>query len=81
MDVKLTLKLDEAIIKKAKIFAQENNISLSRMIENYLLQVTAKNTPTTKITTLVKSLSGIIDPVIAENYQSVTTDLLIQKLK
>lgn len=81
MDVKLTLKLDEEVIKKAKIFAQENNTSLSRLIENYLLQITSESTSTTKITSLVKSLSGIIDSSIGENYQSETTDLIIQKLK
>lgn len=81
MDVKLTLKLDEDIIKKAKVFAQENNTSLSRMIENYLLQITSENASPTKITSLVKSLSGIIDMNISENYQDETTDFLIQKHK
>lgn len=80
MDVKLTLKLDEEIIKKAKLFAAENNTSLSRMIENYLLQITSNSTTETKITTLVKSLSGIIDSELVEDYKKQTTDHLIQKL-
>jgi len=80
MDVKLTLKLDEEIIKKAKLFAAENNTSLSRMIENYLLQITSKNISNTKVTTLVKSLSGIIDADLGENYKKTTTDFLIKKL-
>jgi hypothetical protein len=80
MDVKLTLKLDEEIIKKAKLFAIENNTSLSRLIENYLLQITTESTSNTKITTLVKSLSGIIDADLGENYKKHTTDFLIQKL-
>jgi hypothetical protein len=80
MDVKLTLKLDEEIIKKAKLFAAENNTSLSRMIENYLLQITSEKTTDTKITTLVKSLSGIIDSHLGEDYKKETTDFLIQKL-
>lgn len=80
MDVKLTLKLDEDIIKKAKLFAAENNTSLSRMIENYLLQITPEATTETKITTLVKSLSGIIDSKLVGDYKKQTTDHLIQKL-
>lgn len=80
MDVKLTLKLDEDIIKKAKLFAAQNNTSLSRLIENYLLQITSESTSNTKITTLVKSLSGIIDVDITKNDKDATTDFLIQKL-
>jgi len=33
MDVKITLSFDEAIIKKAKAFADAQNISLSRLTE------------------------------------------------
>jgi hypothetical protein len=81
MDVKLTLKLDEDIIKKAKVFALENNTSLSRLIENYLLKITTDNNEPVKITSLVKSLSGIIDSKIGNNYQNETIDFLINKLK
>ena len=36
MDAKLTLKLNKETIKKAKRYAKENNISLSRLIEKQL---------------------------------------------
>ena len=36
MDTKLTLKLDQSIIQKAKKYAKNRNISLSRLIENQL---------------------------------------------
>jgi hypothetical protein len=39
MDTKLTLSFDEAIIIKAKNFAERNNISLSRMVEHLLSKV------------------------------------------
>ncbi len=42
MDTKLTLSFDEAIIIKAKNFAERNNISLSRMIEHLLSKVVEK---------------------------------------
>ena len=36
MDKKLTLKLDELVIEKAKVYASTHKKSLSRMIESYL---------------------------------------------
>lgn len=41
MDSKITLSFDEAVIKKAKKYAAENNTSLSRMIEFLLQKVTS----------------------------------------
>ncbi len=43
MDAKITLSFDEAIIKKAKRYAEANNISLSRMIEFLLEKITTSN--------------------------------------
>lgn len=40
MDNKLTLKLDEEIIERAKKYASEKKVSLSRLIENYLDSIT-----------------------------------------
>ena len=40
MDTKLTLKLDQEVIEKAKRFAQGQQTSLSQLIENYLLNLT-----------------------------------------
>lgn len=42
MDTKLTLSFDQNIIDKAKKYAATHNISLSRLIEHLLTQVTAK---------------------------------------
>lgn len=41
MDVKITLSFDETIIRKAKNYAKNNNISLSRLTEFLLRQVTS----------------------------------------
>ncbi|MBS1599203.1 MAG: hypothetical protein JST75_13345 [Bacteroidetes bacterium] len=40
MDTKITLSFNEAIIKKAKKYADANNISLSRLIEFLLTKIT-----------------------------------------
>lgn len=41
MDAKLTLSFNQDIVTKAKKYASDNNISLSRLIEHLLTQVTA----------------------------------------
>ena len=43
MDAKITLSFDEAVIKKAKRYAENNNISLSRLTEFLLSKVTSNN--------------------------------------
>ncbi|WP_421939711.1 DUF6364 family protein [Pedobacter sp.] len=45
MDAKLTLSFDKDIVERAKKYAAEQNISLSRLIEHLLTQVTAKPYP------------------------------------
>lgn len=41
MNAKLTLSFNEEVINKAKKYAEENNISLSRLIEFLLTKVTS----------------------------------------
>ena len=43
MDAKITLRFDETVIKKAKSYAENNNISLSRLIEFLLSKVTSNS--------------------------------------
>ncbi|MGQ7856056.1 DUF6364 family protein [Pedobacter sp. WC2501] len=42
MDAKLTLSFNQNVVDRAKKYAAENNISLSRLVEHLLTQVTAK---------------------------------------
>lgn len=42
MDTKITLSFDEQVIAKAKAFAEQNNISLSRLTEFLLSKVVDK---------------------------------------
>ena len=39
MATKLTLSLDKEIIERAKVYAREHNVSLSYLVENYLLRM------------------------------------------
>lgn len=43
MDAKITLSFDESVITKAKRFADDNNISLSRLTEFLLSKVTSSS--------------------------------------
>ncbi|MFZ1369545.1 MAG: DUF6364 family protein [Ferruginibacter sp.] len=43
MDAKITLSFDESVIKKAKKYAENNNISLSRLTEFLLRKVTSSS--------------------------------------
>jgi len=43
MDAKITLSFDESVIIKAKRYADDNNISLSRLTEFLLRKVTSSN--------------------------------------
>lgn len=61
MDKKLTLSLNQRIIEQAKKYAKLNNTSLSKLIESYLATITATTSDNSKITPLVKSLSGVIE--------------------
>jgi hypothetical protein len=45
MDAKVTLSFDNAVINKAKQYAEANNISLSRLVEFLLNKATSGNYP------------------------------------
>ena len=80
MDSKLTLKLDQSIIERAKAYAKEKNISLSKMIENYLQALTKKQTREIEISPLVESLTGVIK-LQDDDYKKDYSDYLIEKYK
>lgn len=80
MDTKLTLKLDKSIIERAKGYAKEKNISLSKMIENYLKAITGKQNKEIVISPLVESLIGVINPLDTD-YKKDYTDYLSDKYK
>lgn len=43
MDAKVTLSFNQSIIEKAKAYAEQHNISLSRLVEFLLKQTTSGN--------------------------------------
>jgi hypothetical protein len=82
MDTKLTLKLDQEIIEKAKHYASEKKLSLSRIIENYLNSLTSdKTNDDIQISPFVKSLSSGISIPADYDYKKERADYLDQKYK
>lgn len=82
MDTKLTLKLNQEIIEKAKVYASEKKISLSRVVENYLKSLTSENKEDNfEISSFVKSLSSEIKIDVDYDYKNDRADYLEKKYK
>ena len=83
METKLTLRLNDNVIGRAKIYARSHKISLSKMIESYLDSITKQKEEEKKIpiTPLVDSLSGVIDLPADFDYKKKYRDYLEEKYK
>jgi hypothetical protein len=79
MDTKLTIKLDNDVIARAKKYALSRKTSLSKMIESYLDTVTKPDSDDIEITPLVKSLSGVISLPENYDYKKDRTEYLVRK--
>ncbi len=79
MNAKLTLKLDNKVIDRAKKYAEKRNTSLSKMIESYLDSVTREDSSGIEITPLVENLSGVIKLPADYDHRKDYTDYLDQK--
>ena len=60
MTTKLTLRLDEAVIKKAKKTARRQGVSLSRMVEDYFKSVARLQENGTKESPILSEIAGIL---------------------
>ncbi len=82
MDAKLTLKLNQEIIERAKHYASEKKLSLSRLIENYLNSLTSEKTnDEIQISDFVKSMSSEIKLPADFDYKKERANYLEQKYK
>ena len=85
MDTKLTLKLDEFVIKRAKEYASSHKRSLSRIIESYLRSLISRekddNKSDLEISPFVKSMSTGVNIPSDFDYKSEIFNHLIEKHK
>lgn len=65
MVTNLTIKLDEHIVERAKMYAKERNTSLPKLVSNYFHELTMESSEEEEISPLIQSLSGIV-PYISE---------------
>ena len=78
MNTKLTLNIDDNIIEEAKLYAKDNSVSLSKLIENYLQSLTKRKSNKVKISPLVESLTGVIS-LEGDDYKKEYSDYLAKK--
>jgi hypothetical protein len=81
MNANLTLSLDRDTIEHAKNFARSRHKSLSRVVEDYLRQVTRAETQDEEITPLVAELSGVVSAENGERYGAEYADYLTEKYR
>ncbi len=82
MDTKLTLKLNQKIIEKAKEYASNKKMSLSRLIEAYLQSLTTENdTSEFEISPFVKSIATGTEIPTDLDYKKDYSDYLMEKYK
>ncbi|MCZ4221711.1 DUF6364 family protein [Pedobacter rhodius] len=69
MNTKLTLTIDESVIKQAKAYAEKQGRSLSAVVENYLKAVTKNEENDTELSPIVKSLKGAFKMSVDFDYK------------
>ena len=80
MDQKLTLKLDSMAIELAKAYAEKTQISLSKIVESYFLQLAEKGGKNEKqVSARIKKLSGISPIKERTRAEKSYTDYLLNK--
>jgi hypothetical protein len=65
---KLTLSVDPSVVARAKRYAKQNGISLSRMVETYLASISAPPAAK-KMPPVLRSLRGILNRADPEDYK------------
>lgn len=82
MNTKLTLTIEQTIIKKAKKYARQKGRSLSDIIENYLKIITKnKSKSDIEVAPLTKSLKGTFKAPDDFDYKKQLTKGLSEKYR
>jgi hypothetical protein len=79
MTTKLTLTIEDSVIKTAKKYAQKRGRSLSGLIENYLRTLSSKDSGADNISPRVKRLSGSIKLPKDFDYKRSLEDAITEK--
>lgn len=82
MQSKLTLTVDQDVIKNAKDYAKQYNRSLSNIVEEYLKSLSVNKTKSkkTKYNKIVNELKGAVkDPDRNKSYKEMLKEAKIEK--
>ncbi|MEZ4851175.1 MAG: DUF6364 family protein [Bacteroidia bacterium] len=80
MKTKLTISLNKDVVLLAKKYAKQHNVSLSFLVEKYLLKIVSEFQSTTDSkASIVNELSGIISLESDYDYKKDYTDYLNEK--
>ena len=77
MGTYLTIKLDEHIVERAKMYAKERNTSLPNLVSNYFHELTMESSEEEEISPLIQSLSGIVPYISEKDEKEMYTHYLI----
>jgi Holliday junction resolvase RusA-like endonuclease len=80
MNATLTLSLEDKVFAQVENYVQEQEIPLSKLIENYLISlVSIKKSKRKTINPIVEELTGIIPDMETDNYKKEYQDYLTKK--
>jgi len=79
MTTKLTLTVEQNVIKSAKNYAQASGKSLSELIENYLKTLITKTSDDQELSPKVKKLMGKVKLPANFDYKKSLTEELVKK--
>jgi hypothetical protein len=79
MNAKLTLKLDEEVIEKAKAYAERRGTSLSRIVEGYFAGLTQKQQSVRRPPGVVGELAGLLTGLQIEDEKEGYAEYLTKK--
>lgn len=79
MQTKLTLKLDDEIIRLTKEYGKEKNESLSKLVEDFFRSLTTIKSASHKYSPLVEELSGVISVESIESIDENEYTIFLEK--
>ena len=78
----LTLNIDQNVIKKAEVYAENANTTVPKLIEEYLLSISSNvgvDNNNVHLGPITKQLAGIIKLNKDINHKEILTDALMEK--
>ena len=82
MLTKLTLTIDQSVVEQAKEYAQQKNRSVSRIVEEYLENITNNQNHTFSLSTMKSPITDSISGMFQDNgksYQDMLEEALQEK--